>query len=297
MSDKKHVLSEIFLSIEGEAKYTGHPTIYIRYAGCNMKCAGFNNPDNLIGEDGYAPVPFDIIATSSISEIPIINMGCDSQYAVNPKFKHMWLTLNTEDLITELENQLPHNVWYHPITDHPTILSLTGGEPTLRWKSIVELLSNSRMNKVSHILIETNCSVPLNDVFIKFLTDWSTSNNALVTWSNSPKLAVSGESREKAIRPDIALKQQAMIDHCYGDQYFKFVCDGSEECFNEVSEVMQMYYDAGIHKNVPVYIMPACCTESQQQQVMQIVADKCIQKGYIYCHRVHNTVYENAIGK
>ena len=39
--------SEIFLSIEGEAKYSGWPTVYIRFAGCNFECRGFNNPDNV----------------------------------------------------------------------------------------------------------------------------------------------------------------------------------------------------------------------------------------------------------
>lgn len=291
-----HVISEIFMSIEGEAKYSGHPTAYIRYAGCNMKCAGFNNTPENIGEDGYAILPFDIIATTALTDIPEISVGCDSQYAVNTKFSHIWHKWNVEELTTNLINMIPHNSWEHPKTKQPIILSLTGGEPTLRWKNLPELLNHERLKQVKHILIETNCSVPLNPKFISALLDWAVERDGLVTWSNSPKLAVSGESRVKAIRPEIALVQQSMPSN-YTEQYFKFVCDGSDECFAEVAEVMDMYYDAGIRRDVPVYIMPASCTERQQQQIMQIVADKCIQNGYIYCHRVHNTVYENAIGK
>lgn len=273
MLKNNQVISEVFMSIEGEAKYSGHPTVYIRYAGCKKF------------------VPADI---TSINNMPTIEMGCDSQYAVNPAFSHLWEHLTVDQLLERLMQTIPHNKWVNPITNNKYILSLTGGEPTLRWKTIIDLLNHDGMRDVNHILIETNCAVPLKDQFIQELSSWSEKRNGKITWSNSPKLSVSGEPQEKAIRPEIAVKQLNVIN---SEQYFKFVCDDTVESFEEVKRIMNIYYQQGVQRENNIYIMPMSCTEQQQTNIMRNVADLCIQYGFIYCHRIHNTVYENQVGK
>lgn len=292
-----HVISETFLSIEGEAKYTGIPTAYIRYARCNMKCSGFNNPTQSLEQDGYAPLPFDIIQTTSLDNVPEIEIGCDSQYAVNPKFSHIWLKLTVNQLAERIVDSLPNKSWIYPNTQQKVILSLTGGEPTLQWKIIPELLNHPLLDDLDHVLIETNCSVPINAKFIESLDDWlSKSNKRLVTWSNSPKLTISGEKHKKAIKPKVALDQMSGTMTNQYEQYFKFVCDDTDDSIQEVLNVMSEYYDGGVPSNVPIYIMPMCCTEQQQVAIQQTIAKTCIQHGFIYCHRVHSTVFGNVIG-
>src|SRR5208282_1314420 len=100
--------SEVFLSIEGEARYSGHPTIYIRFARCNFQCKGFNNPTNDVEPDGYATLMdpkgtvFEPKNYKTLQEIPLIHKGCDSQYAVNPKFAHMWHKGDEKELAAEV---------------------------------------------------------------------------------------------------------------------------------------------------------------------------------------------------
>lgn len=292
--------TETFISIEGEASHAGTPTAYVRFTKCNFECRGFNNPE--MKEITNEVLGFDPANYVHVLELPAIEIGCDSIYAWDNRFKHMWRKGDEEALLDELEGLLPHGKWIHPVTHQPVIFSLTGGEPTLRAKTIPDLLNNERMADCLHVLIETNCSVPLTDKFITQIAQWLEADpRRKWTWSNSPKLACSGEQHDKAIRPDIAMKQlelrSKVSNPAQVEQYFKFVVDQNDESFDEVERVMGEYWEAGIPKETQIHCMPMACVEAQQQKIAQIVADKCIQRGMRYCHRVHNTVYENAIGK
>lgn len=286
--------SEVFMSIEGEGPYTGHPTAYIRFTKCNFTCQKFNNPENL--EITNEVLGFDPKDYTNIKDIPIITKGCDSIYSWDNRFKHMWKKGDENDLAKELISVIPHNRWLNPTTGQGVILSLTGGEPTLRWKTIPDLIEHKALHDVRHILIETNCSVPFPNDLIQNLSSWLyVSPFRKVTWSNSPKLpSISGEDWKQAIKPEVAIKQMSL--GIQSEQYFKFVCDDSEDAFTEVRSAMSEYHAAGIPLNTPVYIMPMACTEEQQEDIAARVAQKCIEKGYIYCHRVQNSVFGNGVG-
>jgi 7-carboxy-7-deazaguanine synthase len=291
----KITYSEVFISIEGEGPHAGVPTIYLRVARCNFTCGMFNNPNRIVDKKGYAPLDFNPKDYTNIQELSPMEIGCDTQYSVNPTFKHMWEIGDEHQLAEKLTNLLPTNSWQHQHSGQETILSLTGGEPTLVWKTLPALLNHRNLDTLKTVLFETNCAVNFNNKFITELNSWIEKQpNRKIIWSNSPKLSASGEPYDKAIVPDIAIKQRYTTNF---EQYFKFVCDAKEEHFDEVATAMEDYYAAGVPRSVGVYIMPMSCTEEQQQQIMLAVADMCIEKGYIYCHRVHNTVYRNEIGR
>ena len=291
--------SEVFTSIEGEGPYSGHPTIYVRFAKCNFQCKRFNNPLNL--EITNDVLGFDPSNYNTLGELPPIAIGCDSIYSWDSRFKHMWETGSEDNLAQTVIDKLPYNKWKHPGSGLPIILSLTGGEPTLYKKKIPILLNHPLFKNLQHILIETNCAVPLDDPFISELSKWILNGcDRKVTWSNSPKLSNSGEDWKNAIQPEIA-KQQISLRYMirvpgYVSQYFKFVCDETDQMFDEVDQAMNEYYAAGIPRNTPIYIMPMACTEEQQFSVAAKVAQQCIDRGYIYCHRLQNSIWGNTIG-
>ncbi|MFY0658107.1 MAG: 7-carboxy-7-deazaguanine synthase QueE [Neptunomonas phycophila] len=294
MSREKSVnYSEIFLSIEGEGPYTGHSTVYIRFAKCNFTCRGFNNPDMVeITNDvlGFDPADYD-----KLEDLPVISIGCDSIYSWDKRFKHMWFKRTAAELAKDVMGYVPHGKWRHPRTNQRTILSLTGGEPTLNARFLPELLAQPEFEDLEHILIETNCSVPLKDEFIQELTDWSLAKEGRkIIWSNSPKLSVSGEPWEKAIVPAIALKQRQVAN---SEQYFKFVCDATDESFDEVQKAMDQYYLHGLpQEDDQVFIMPVGAIEEQQLNIAGTVATMCLDRGYVFCGRAHVHAFGNTIG-
>jgi 7-carboxy-7-deazaguanine synthase len=91
---------EIFRSIQGEGKYAGRPSIFLRLGGCNLKCPGFDKK------------------------------GCDSYYAVDKKYINEWEKLSIEEIIDRIENLKQKN----------EDLVITGGEPTLYYKEIYPLI-------------------------------------------------------------------------------------------------------------------------------------------------------------
>jgi organic radical activating enzyme len=293
----KYSWSEVFTSIEGEGPWSGRPTVYIRFTGCNFECRGFNNPENL-DTTSVEALGFDPTDYININEIPLITKGCDSIYSWDSKFKHMWYTGSENELAAVVMSYVPHHSWDHPKTQQPVILSLTGGEPTLRFKTLPLLLNHPLFEDLKYILIETNCSVPLSENFLEELNKWMRKTDGTIIWSNSPKLSVSGEKWEVAIRPDVALQQVKYrnVRDLHIEQYFKFVCGPDDADFDEVEKAMKEYYDAGIYVGANVYIMPVSCLEEQQQQIAAQVAEKCIQRGYTYCHRTHISIWGNKIG-
>ena len=67
-------LVEHFYSIQGEGRYTGVPSLFFRFGGCNMRCEGF----------GCVQV------SDSGKEV----LGCDTVYAVNREhFASKWIPI------------------------------------------------------------------------------------------------------------------------------------------------------------------------------------------------------------
>ncbi len=292
---------ETFISLEGEHKFQGFPTVYVRFSRCNFKCQGFNNPDNVkITNEvlGFDPRQYD-----NIKDLPVISIGCDSLYAHDKRFDHMWKRGDENVLAQELVSLLPTGNWIHPVTKHPYILSLTGGEPTLRQKTIPSLLNHPLLQDLEMVLIETNGAVPLSDAFISELNQWirdgdkfsplSYRSKRRIIWSNSPKLSVSGEEWDKAICPEI-VRQQLNVSRC--EQYFKFVCGPSDEDFDEVERAMEQYHKVGIPIHNLVGIMPVACTTEQQNDIAQQVAEMCIKRGYMFNYRLQNALWGNEVG-
>ncbi len=68
-------ISELFYSVQGEGRYMGVPSIFLRTFGCNFHCAGFGMPRGELSKEREAVVPADYTEYGSL---PLVTTGCDS---------------------------------------------------------------------------------------------------------------------------------------------------------------------------------------------------------------------------
>jgi len=180
-------LVEHFYSIQGEGKYTGSPSLFFRFGGCNMKCEGFGC----------------IEKTSEGIEI----LGCDTVYAVNKEhFLHNWIPITKyQELINVLD-----------LYDLPCAVDivLTGGEPLIYANDELFIAFLEELDNRGHtITFETNGSLKVD--FAKYPV------YKKCIFALSVKLSNSGESESKRVRGDVI---NSIATHSH-EAFFKFSID------------------------------------------------------------------------
>ncbi|MBO7043601.1 7-carboxy-7-deazaguanine synthase QueE [bacterium] len=213
-------VNEIFLSIQGEGKFTGYPSFFIRLFGCNLKCS-----------------------------------FCDSMYA---NTDNNYTEYDVKELAEKINSLYQQNKFVH--------LVITGGEPLLQMNELKELFK--LINKEIFIEIETNGSIK---------PDFKDIPNT-IQYNISPKLQF-----------DYKIKN---ICHTF-DIIYKFVDDGTKECRERIEKFVSEY-DA-INRSM-IYIMPEGKTIDEQEKKYLNTVKYCMEKGFIYCHRVHISLWNGKKG-
>ena len=281
-------ISELFYSIQGEGRFMGVPSVFLRTYGCNFTCDGFGMPKGQRSNERNI-IASNIEQYSEYKSLPLVSTGCDSYASWDPRFKNLSPLLTTESIAEAIVNTLPYKEWRE---EH---LVITGGEPLLGWqRAYPELLSHDKMQNLREITFETNGTQPLSSDLRHFLLDWTLNPrygrrtpNAL-TFSVSAKLSCSGEPREDAIKPDVVLGYEGV-----GYTYLKFVI-ATEDDMEEVLEVIDIYRKAGFKG--PVYVMPVGGVESVYSLNNRRVADFAMKYGLRYSDRLQVPLFKNEWG-
>ncbi|MFT7823922.1 MAG: 7-carboxy-7-deazaguanine synthase QueE [Sulfurimonas sp.] len=201
-------LTEQFFSIQGEGKYAGTPSYFLRTAGCNLSCPGFGARYEIDGEVRY---------------------GCDTYFAVDSGFSKSWIKIEhapalIEELKTEFEKigYLPHVV-------------MTGGEPLLYHKDQVFYEAIKWLvDAGAEVTFETNGTIAIDfDAYPAY---------ASCIFSLSLKLSNSGEPKSKRLIPH-ALKS---IASSAKEAFLKFTIDAAlieSTAFEEIEEIRAIVPD------------------------------------------------------
>ncbi len=117
----------IWRSIQGEGHYAGMPTMFLRLAGCNLRCSWCDEPDSLPDYD-LKTKQFRVVPTNAARGVSFGDLS--SQF------------------------------WEH-FDEGVGHLVITGGEPMLQQEEVLRWLMTARMNKAAFaITVETNCELP-----------------------------------------------------------------------------------------------------------------------------------------
>ena len=199
----------------------GQPTVFYRLGvGCTLTCSGFKVP---VMKDGkqLKDANGDLM------------YGCDSYDSVYKEFKDRSKQMTSKEMIEMYYEKIPT---VSPKNLFKPSITISGGEPTLFLKNL-ELIKfiEHFISRGVPVLMETNGTVMIDFQKNNILKD--------VIFSISPKLAISGDTKEKRIKPEA-------IDNIVRNaknSYLKFVVakDSWDEDSEEINEILN---------DVPTYI-------------------------------------------
>ena len=277
-------VSELFYSIQGEGRYMGVPSVFLRTFGCNFTCDGFGMPRGEKSNERNI-IADRVTEFKQYRDLPLVHTGCDSYASWDPRFKDLSPVLTTDSIAESICQILPHKEWRD---EH---LVITGGEPLLGWqRSYPDLLDHPKMQALKEITFETNGTQEISKEFKEYLHYWGIENRGYssLTFSVSAKLSVSGEKREEAIRPEVVCEYEKL-----GYTYLKLVI-ASEEDAQEALDVIGIYRDHGYRG--AVYLMPVGGVESVYSLNNRRVAELAMRHGLRYSDRLQVPLFKNEWG-
>ena len=306
--------SEMFYSLQGEGRYVGVPSLFLRLFGCNFECSGFGQDRDRSKWLPFHEMPHnkDYPDVKVIGDLPVPHVGCDSSFSWGKKWGHLASNDDIKTLVKKMDDMInwygdkehkssPTAYKYTPnlLQDDGVHLVVTGGEPLLRGfqKGLVELMIHPDLH-TRFVTIETNgtqefsfkklVSENTHEAYIDYYRKFGINKNCGVTFSVSPKLSNSGESWEEAIVPE-ALESYNRWPKSY--LYLKFVVRGEGE-MKEVHEAVSAYSHAGVEIDA-IYLMPETGPHGMYDYE---VAQLALKYGYKFSPRLQINLFGNEWG-
>jgi 6-pyruvoyltetrahydropterin 2'-reductase len=242
---EKHIFlsdDKIFHTIEGEGEYIGKPSVFMRVSMCNLTCKGFASKDS--------------------------PHGCDSFVSWSVKNKM------TYDEILDLMEQSN----YIKFLNRGDILKITGGEPLVQQKNLLEFMRAfvNRYSFVPRIDFETNATLlPLEPWYDEYFA----------TFTTSPKLSNNGDPENKRYIPS------TLEWHAKNGSGFKFVV--AKE--SDLDEIYTKYIDRFNIRRNKIWLMPCCGSREEHVKISPIVAEFCKERGLNFSPRLQLVIWDKAL--
>lgn len=262
---------EMFSSIQGEGKYTGVPSFFVRVSGCNLRC---------------------VFAGGSTCDTPYSSFKPEKS-----KYPDMAATVAGFKAMSK----------EHPKTTHVVI---TGGEPLLYKEGLAQFLTEIfKINKNWIVTIETNGSLPMLSPTVKdfYIGLYSVSPKLSTSVDKEHKI-LSAQEAEHHDKTRLNYKSLFDIAMYSKDYQFKFVYSGPE-CIDEIKDIfskMAQYVEKGDdcevsawmrrHPNKNTQLMPEGMTNDQLTRTRPGAVQACLDNGWRYSEREHIIIWGDKRG-
>lgn len=244
MSERLPV-AETFYSVQGEGRFSGVPAVFLRSSHCNLRCPGWGPRD--------APQGYD---TTEV-------------------WTKVWRRMSAQQISDYWRDQ----GWLGPLSSPGSAhLVLTGGEPLLWQKALLELLEHlAGLAILPFVEVETNGTlVPTHPLDAR-----------VGQYNCSPKLMSAGNRHEKAVLPEV-LNWFASNPRTV----FKFVVQVPADL-----DEIQRDYVAPLQLNGDrVWLMPEAATRARLIEQSEWVVEACKERGFNFTSRLQLLVWDKATG-
>ena len=256
MAENRLQVAEMFYSVQGEGPHAGTPAVFLRLAGCNLRCG--KTETNIMDVSPQEDEP-DGDATWICDTIDVWREP-DASYS-------------PEELIEEFRAR----GWWKNLLDRDAHLILTGGEPTLpqHQKAFADFMDHvyDEFGSQPFVEVETNGTQVLTDEFLVNVD----------LFNCSMKLSNSGHTYDERVDEETQSQMVSMTQKKYApDVKWKFVVS-SEEDMDEIIDLIDTL-------DIPdeyVSLMPAGQTQEQLRETYPKVAEIVKTMGWDFTPRLH----------
>jgi len=263
---------EMFTSIQGEGKYTGIPSHFVRVSGCNLRC---------VFKDSVCDTPYSSFKPEKpiAPDMPTLLYNFRELQKKSPKVKHV---------------------------------VITGGEPLMYKKDLEEFLRQIYDEDMVITIETNGTYPMLNPLSPYFKVALYSVSPKLATSVGKPgtygNITVTEEMVKRHNQLRIDVDNLVNIAMNADDYQFKFVYSGPE-CIDEIMSIyskmgavaerydpFQVSYWIKHHPNKHTMLMPEGITNEQLAAKRQEIVKICVERGWAYSDRVHIVIWGDKRG-